>query len=176
MADWDIQSMKTHQYTTFHYFYCLFLFFALLFIFSKPYLFQPRICYSSCVFAMSEGVLGGLPTLEHPCVRLPWWGPSRASVRRTRWFTPANRSDRSDRPAQEALHRAPPRAARSSAFVCWPWICANSIIVIFGIKICQHWPKYLTNKINEQKKGNEVIAGLKTLTCQWVSSYHCTAE
>ena len=74
---------------------------------------------------MSEGVLGGLPTLEHSYVCLPWWGPSRASVRQIRWSTPANRS------VQKVLHQTPPYVARASAIACWPGLCANNYVVSY---------------------------------------------
>jgi len=71
-----------------------------------------------------EGVLGGLPTLEQPCVRLP---RRVLPGRRSLVLPPAcpattgltgipDRSDRSE-------HRRcvmPSLAARSSALVCWP--------------------------------------------------------
>ena len=69
-----------------------------------------------------EGVLGGLQTLEQPCVRLPD-GSSRASVHRfVTDLASGDRCDRSLRPVRPvcaaALHHAPLLAARSSAFVC----------------------------------------------------------
>ena len=50
--------------------------------------FPTLICCSSFVSATSEGVLRGLPILEQLYVRLPWRGPSRASVRRPSPISP----------------------------------------------------------------------------------------
>jgi len=62
---------------------------------------NPNWC-SSLVSATFEDILGGLPTLGQPKVRLPWWGPSRVSVRRSPAICPAQTGltgplDRSDR-------------------------------------------------------------------------------
>ena len=50
-----------------------------LFIFFTFY-FPISICYSSLVSMAFEDALAGLPSLGQPKVRLPWQGPSRASV------------------------------------------------------------------------------------------------
>ena len=65
-----------------------------------------------------EDALTGLPSLRQPYVRLPRWGPSRATGL-------TGLSDRSDHSTQEVLQGAPPRAARPSAIVCWPVKDAN---------------------------------------------------
>ena len=91
-----------------------------------PSFFPSTICCSSFVSTSIEGVLGGLPTLEQPCMRLP------------RRVLPGRRSLVSPPacPATTGLtgipdwseHRrciVPSLAARSSVFVCWPKFCAN---------------------------------------------------
>ena len=73
---------------------------------------------SSLVSMALEDALAGLPGLGQPYTHLPRRGPSRVSVRWIIIVLHGDRSDRSDRSMQEALQGAPPRAVRSSAFVC----------------------------------------------------------
>src|SRR6185312_16982511 len=93
-------------------------------LFSCPSFFQSIICCSSVVSTSIEGVLGGLPILEQPYVRLPRWVlPGRRSLvsppvcSATTGLTGIpDRSNRSE-------HRrciVPSLAARSSVSVCWP--------------------------------------------------------
>jgi len=84
-----------------------------------------------------EDALAGLPSLEQPKVRLPWQGPSRASVRwifvglhdKTGLTGLLNRSDRPTKPVwpdlAEALQGASLRATYSSVIMCWPRIGVN---------------------------------------------------
>jgi hypothetical protein len=64
---------------------------------------------------MSEGILGGLPTLEQPYVHQLRQGPSRADIRRSTagssrhpGLTALHR--RSDRPSQRSYSELSPRA------------------------------------------------------------------
>ena len=112
---------KTHQYITFLYVYCLYFYLQTLAL-------PTPICCSSFVSATSEGILGGLSTLEQPYVRLPWRGLSRASVHRTSLFCtgepvwPVTLTGLSI-----GVATVPSLAVRSSAFVCFPRIGANTV-------------------------------------------------
>jgi hypothetical protein len=104
-----------------------FIFYRIYLFFLVPLLFQPLLCCSSFISAMSEDVLAGLPSLGQPCVRRPdGILPGRHSLV-SRWIFPATPVLPVTRTGLTVLQGSPLRA-------CWPRKGANKLAIPLGMK------------------------------------------